>query len=149
MAGSTAEHASVTPATRTSVFVRNRGIGYGRRALQDDHQAATGFIGCNLVGSHGDDRLPPTPAAVERGRRSAASRCRLESMKRKPKHMERLARELAALTPEERAEAMAKAAEQPPQRTLRRDFRPPLLEGGTRWVGGSFRREDLYGDDGR
>ena len=70
-------------------------------------------------------------------------------MGRDPGAIERLARELAALSPEERAEVMVKVARQRPFRPLPRDFKPPLLEGGTRWVGGSLRREELYGDDGR
>lgn len=28
-------------------------------------------------------------------------------------------------------------------------FRPPILEGGTGWIGGDLSRADLYGDDGR
>ena len=73
----------------------------------------------------------------------------LQAMGRDPKHIERLARELAALTPEERAEVLAKAARNKPLRPLPRDFKPPLLEGGTRWIGGSLRREEIYDDDGR
>jgi hypothetical protein len=29
------------------------------------------------------------------------------------------------------------------------DWEPPLLRGGGRWIGGSLRREEIYGDDGR
>ena len=70
-------------------------------------------------------------------------------MGRDPKQNERLARELAALTPEERAEVMARAAKRKPLRPLPREFKLPLLGGGTRWIGGSLRREELYDDEGR
>ena len=29
------------------------------------------------------------------------------------------------------------------------DWEPPVLRAGGRWIGGSLRREDIYGDDGR
>ena len=71
-------------------------------------------------------------------------------MARKPEDLSRLARELAALTPEERAQVLAEVEGQQRQfRPLPQDFQPPVLEGGTGWVGGSLSRDELYGDDGR
>jgi hypothetical protein len=61
-------------------------------------------------------------------------------------HLERLIRELAELTPKERAHVVAEAA----RRQLPRiKLSVPILKGGTGWVGGELRREELYGDDGR
>jgi hypothetical protein len=34
-------------------------------------------------------------------------------------------------------------------RPVPEDWEPPVLEGRGRWIGGSLRREDMYGDDGR
>jgi hypothetical protein len=69
-------------------------------------------------------------------------------MARDAQDLHRLAREMAALTPEERARVLAEALGegfQPPPP----NFTPPLLKGGGVWVGGDLRRETLYGDDGR
>jgi hypothetical protein len=67
-------------------------------------------------------------------------------MARDARDLHRLAQELAALTPEERARVLSEATRlRPPPR----DFSPPVLRGGGRWVGGDLRRESLYGDDGR
>jgi hypothetical protein len=72
------------------------------------------------------------------------------AMARKPEDLSRLARELAALTPEERAQVLAEVERHRQKfRPLPQDFTPPVLEGGTEWVGGSLSREELYGDDGR
>lgn len=70
-------------------------------------------------------------------------------MARSPEDLHRLAQELAALTPEERARVFAEAARHYRFRPPPADFTPPLLTGGTRWIGGDLRRESLYGDDGR
>jgi hypothetical protein len=71
-------------------------------------------------------------------------------MARKPEDLSRLARELAALTPEERAQVLADVERQQGKfRPLPLDFQPPVLEGGSEWVGGSLSRDELYGDDGR
>ncbi len=72
-------------------------------------------------------------------------------MVRKRKDLDRLAEELRALTPEERAEVMGKAAqhEEVLFKPLPKDFQPPRLKLGGAWTGGSLRREDLYDDDGR
>jgi len=70
-------------------------------------------------------------------------------MARSPEDLHRLAQELAALTPEERARVFAEAARRDRFRPPPADFTPPLLTGGTRWIGGDLRRESLYGDDGR
>jgi hypothetical protein len=67
---------------------------------------------------------------------------------RDPRDLRRLAQELAALSPEERAQVIADAT-RARLRPLPKGFRPPVLSGGTQWIGGDLRREDLYGDDGR
>jgi hypothetical protein len=68
---------------------------------------------------------------------------------RDPRDLRRLAQELAALSPEERARVIADATRAEKLRPLPKGFAPPVLSGGTRWVGGDLRRDDLYGDDGR
>jgi len=70
-------------------------------------------------------------------------------MARSPNDLRRLAQELAALTPEERASALKEFAGDVRCRPPPADFTPPLLTGGTRWIGGGLHREDQYGDDGR
>lgn len=70
-------------------------------------------------------------------------------MARDARDLRRLAQELAALTPEERARVLAEVAKREALRPPPRGFKRPLLTGGTRWVGGDLRRENLYGDDGR
>lgn len=69
-------------------------------------------------------------------------------MARDPRDLRRLAQELAALSPEERARVIADAT-RARLRPLPKGFTPPVLNGGTRWIGGDLHREDLYGDDGR
>lgn len=64
-------------------------------------------------------------------------------------HLERLARELAALGSVERALLVAEAARRAKRLRALPEFRRPTLPGGDAWVGGELRREDLYGDDGR
>jgi hypothetical protein len=66
-----------------------------------------------------------------------------------PKDLERLVRELAELDPAERARLVAEAARRAKRLSQRSPFRRPTLTGGSLWVGGDLRREDLYGDDGR
>ncbi len=61
--------------------------------------------------------------------------------------LKRLAEELAALSSEERARVIAEATPARRLRPLPRGFRPPVLEGGARWIGGALRRSLLY-DDG-
>ena len=68
---------------------------------------------------------------------------------RDPRDLERLTQELATLTPEERARVLAEAARRAHLRPPPRGFTAPVLTGGTAWIGGSLRREELYGDDGR
>ena len=71
-------------------------------------------------------------------------------MARDPRDLKRLADELAGLSPEERARVLADVVLRARLRPLPRDFRFPVLpRSGGRWIGGSLRREDLYGDDGR
>jgi hypothetical protein len=67
---------------------------------------------------------------------------------RDPRDLRRLAQELAALSPEERARVIADST-RARLRPLPKGFAPPVLSGGTRWIGGDLRRADLYGDDGR
>jgi hypothetical protein len=71
-------------------------------------------------------------------------------MARDQRDLKRLADELAGLTAEERAIVLADVARHERLRPLPRDFRFPVLpRSGGRWIGGSLRREELYGDDGR
>jgi len=64
-------------------------------------------------------------------------------------HLERLVQELAELAPEERARVVSEAAQRGRRQLRRAKFAVPILKGGTAWVGGELRREELYGDDGR
>ena len=64
-------------------------------------------------------------------------------------HLERLARELAELAPDERARVVADAARRDHPQPQKTKFAVPKLAGGTAWIGGDLRREELYGDDGR
>jgi len=70
-------------------------------------------------------------------------------MSRSPQDLRRLADELASLSPEERARLFSEASRRERLRPPPPEFAPPVLTGGTRWLGGNLRREDLYGDDGR
>jgi hypothetical protein len=70
-------------------------------------------------------------------------------MARDARDLHRLAQELAALTPEERARVLAKAVQREVLRPPPSNFSPPVLSGGGTWVGGDLRREHQYGDDGR
>lgn len=72
-----------------------------------------------------------------------------EGMSTDPKELERLAMELAALSAEERAKVIAVATQASRFRPFPRDWKPPVLSGGTHWDAGPLSREDLYGDDGR
>lgn len=62
--------------------------------------------------------------------------------------LEHLARELAALTPEDRAKVLGEAARLGERRGHDK-FTPPKLGGGSGWSGGDLSRDQLYGDDGR
>ncbi len=64
-------------------------------------------------------------------------------------HLKRWVQELAELAPEERARVVAEAARRGRTQARRSKFSAPKLSGGTAWVGGDLRREELYGDDGR
>lgn len=70
-------------------------------------------------------------------------------MARSPRDLRRLIEELAALSPEERARVIDQATKVERFRPLPKGFALPVLKGGTRWIGGDLRREDLYDDDGR
>jgi hypothetical protein len=56
---------------------------------------------------------------------------------RDPRNLRRLARDLAALSPDERAQVIAKAT-RARLRPLLKGFAPPVLSGGTRWIGGDL-----------
>jgi hypothetical protein len=72
------------------------------------------------------------------------------TMARDKKLLLRLAALLAKLTPQERARLLARVERLGQRRPLSRDFRPPVLaNSGGLWIGGSLRREEMYGDDGR
>lgn len=64
-------------------------------------------------------------------------------------HLERLARDLADLEPEERAHVVAEADRLSAPRSPKKRFTVPKLSGGVSWVGGDLHREDIYGEDGR
>ncbi|HEY3449773.1 MAG TPA: hypothetical protein VGK67_25690 [Myxococcales bacterium] len=70
-------------------------------------------------------------------------------MSKDAKELERLAKELADLTPEERATVISAATQADRFRPFPQGWKPPVLAGGTHWDGGPLTREDLYGDDGR
>jgi hypothetical protein len=70
-------------------------------------------------------------------------------MARDHRELRRLAQELASLTPEERARVLAETMLREKLHPVPKDFTPPVLKGGTRWLAGNLHREDLYGDDGR
>lgn len=70
-------------------------------------------------------------------------------MARSKKDLERLASELADLTPEERADVLADAARRMQWKPVPKDWEPPTISGGGEWTGGSLRREEIYDDDGR
>ncbi len=71
-------------------------------------------------------------------------------MARDPRDLQRLADELASLTPEERARVLSDVKKRSRLHPLPKGFKPPVLKAsGGRWIGGDLRREDIYGDDGR
>lgn len=63
--------------------------------------------------------------------------------------LDRLVRELVELAPEEREHVFSEAERRGRAEPRKTRFVAPKLTGGTAWVGGDLRREDLYGDDGR
>jgi len=67
-------------------------------------------------------------------------------MARSPEDLARLASEIAGLTVEERQKVWAQATGHR-FRPLPKGWIPPTLEGGTKWIGGSLRREEIYQDD--
>ena len=70
-------------------------------------------------------------------------------MARSRKDLQELAGQLAALSREERARVFALASISGNLRSVPTSFRIPILAGGSAWVGGTLRREDLYDIDGR
>jgi len=70
-------------------------------------------------------------------------------MARSREELQKLAEEFAALSREERARVLALASQRESLRPPPANFQLPLLSGGAAWVGGTLRREDLYGADGR
>jgi hypothetical protein len=69
-------------------------------------------------------------------------------MARGRRDLDRLAAELAQLSADERAQVCADASRRAQTRKAN-GFEPPVLAGGSAWIGGSMSREQLYGDDGR
>jgi hypothetical protein len=67
---------------------------------------------------------------------------------RSRKDLQKLAEQLAALSREERAHVLA-IAERERLRPPPPAFNAPILSGGTAWVGGTLRRDEIYEDDGR
>jgi hypothetical protein len=70
-------------------------------------------------------------------------------MAQRSEELERLAHELAELAPEERAKVLARTTRLRRGRREGQGFQIPKLSGGSEWVGGELRREQLYEDDGR
>lgn len=70
-------------------------------------------------------------------------------MSKDAKELDRIARELASLTEEERAKVLALAERAQRAFAPPPGWRPKVLSGGTHWDGGPLTREDLYDDDGR
>jgi hypothetical protein len=70
-------------------------------------------------------------------------------MARDTKDLQRLVQELATLEPSERARVMADAARHARPEPRSAVLTIPVVKGGTAWIGGDLRRDDLYGDDGR
>lgn len=64
-------------------------------------------------------------------------------MARDPRDLRRLVEELAALSPEERARVIDEATHPDRFRAPPKDFKVPVLTGGTRWIGGDLRRESI------
>lgn len=65
------------------------------------------------------------------------------------KDLQHLVHALAQLDPRDRARVMADATQHARPAPRPALFSIPLLKGGTEWIGGDLRREELYGDDGR
>jgi len=65
------------------------------------------------------------------------------------RHLERLVKELVALAPEEREHVVSEVERRRVVEPRKARLVAPKLTGGTAWIGGDLRREDLYGDDGR
>lgn len=70
-------------------------------------------------------------------------------MARSRKELEKLAEELAALSPEERARVLALAAQRREFQRPSANFPIPVLKSEGAWNPGGLRREDLYDDGGR
>ncbi|MBI5479840.1 MAG: hypothetical protein HY906_13330 [Deltaproteobacteria bacterium] len=70
-------------------------------------------------------------------------------MARDRRDLDRLATELAALSPDERSRVIASAGRRARLHPPPPGFEPPCLEGGEAWVGGDLTREEIYGDHGR
>lgn len=62
---------------------------------------------------------------------------------------ENLIGELAQLDPRSRTLVVAAASRRRKEPMRAVDIVLPTLSGGTAWIGGDLRREEMYGDDGR
>jgi hypothetical protein len=72
------------------------------------------------------------------------------TMARNQRDLQQLIDELAGLSPEDRDRVLQGVARRERLRPLPKDFRPPLFpRSGAKWIGGSLRREEMYGDDER
>lgn len=71
------------------------------------------------------------------------------AMSKDAKELDRLTKELADLTPEERARVIAEAERAHKFRAPPRGWRPKVLTGAKYWNGGPLTRDDLYSEDGR
>jgi hypothetical protein len=65
------------------------------------------------------------------------------------KDLQRLVQELSQLDASERSSVMADVARRAHPDPRSTAFSIPLVKGGTEWIGGDLRREELYDDDGR
>jgi hypothetical protein len=92
---------------------------------------------------------PAQPSRAVRGGRTAVGGVVSRAMAQDSEQLERLARELAELDAKDRARVLADAGRLKKSAGGPRKFEIPTLRGGTAWIGGDSRRENLYGDDGR
>jgi len=68
---------------------------------------------------------------------------------RNSEQVERLAREFAQLDWVDQARVVASAERLRREALVGRKLEIPILQGGSRWIGGDSSREVIYGDDGR
>jgi hypothetical protein len=76
---------------------------------------------------------------------SIAQRARMPPVKR----LQGLVEALAQLDPSERAQVVEEAARRSHAHAPPVPLAIHVIRGGTEWIGGDLRREDIYGDEGR